>query len=286
MMRPTALDLGAGAGGLSLGLHWAGWSTLGLELDPDAVETHRYNVGPCVHADMTTWTPSRRFALVAAGIPCQTFSHAGKRARLDDPRGRLFEHVLRICDHAQPELILLENTSSILDEGSAEVIESHFARAGLNTTSRVLDAANYEVPQHRRRWFMVATTGPSRFVWPEPSPRRVTVGEVLGAVGGYALRDPSVTWWQGNRILDANEPSPTVSTTAHEWIRVPTPEGPKLRRLDVPDLAILQSFPETNVFGRPWRWFGFKKSVYKQIGNAVPPRLGLALGEALLAAIE
>jgi len=65
-----ALDLCAGAGGMSLGLQRAGWDVRGVELDADACETHRENVGPCEQADLWAWHPSHDVALVAGGIPC------------------------------------------------------------------------------------------------------------------------------------------------------------------------------------------------------------------------
>jgi DNA (cytosine-5)-methyltransferase 1 len=71
-----ALDVCAGAGGLSLGLHRAGFDVLGVEVDADACETHRANVGPCEEASIVDWHPPRSFALVAGGVPCQGFSVA------------------------------------------------------------------------------------------------------------------------------------------------------------------------------------------------------------------
>lgn len=65
-----ALDLCCGAGGLSLGLHEAGFDVLGVELVAEAVETHRRHVGPCDHASLWDYSPREEYDLVAGGVPC------------------------------------------------------------------------------------------------------------------------------------------------------------------------------------------------------------------------
>ena len=92
-----AIDVCAGAGGLSLGLQLAGFDVLGVERDGPAVEVHRRHVGPCELADVETWHPSEPADLVAGGPPCQPYSDAGKRLGLYDPRGSLFRHLVRIA---------------------------------------------------------------------------------------------------------------------------------------------------------------------------------------------
>lgn len=69
-MTLSALDCCAGAGGLSMGLHRAGFAVRGVEMDDDAVATHRLNVGPCDRSDLWEYRPERTYDLVAGGIPC------------------------------------------------------------------------------------------------------------------------------------------------------------------------------------------------------------------------
>ena len=103
-----ALDLCAGAGGLSLGLLRAGFDVLGIELDADAIDTHRRHVGPCEAADLRTYHPDEQRDLTAGGVPCQPFSAAGLGLGLDDPR-YLVPDFLRIAREAGSRAVMLEN---------------------------------------------------------------------------------------------------------------------------------------------------------------------------------
>lgn len=76
-MSGRYVEVCAGAGGLGLGLHRAGWTGAGLELDADACATHRANVGPCLQTDVTLAHAPQDADLVAGGVPCQSFSTAG-----------------------------------------------------------------------------------------------------------------------------------------------------------------------------------------------------------------
>jgi site-specific DNA-cytosine methylase len=102
----NALDLCAGAGGLTLGLRRAGFDVTGLELNKDACDTHRRHAGPCEQADLRTWHPPCSYVLVAGGVPCQPFSLAGQRLGLDDPR-YLVPDFLRVAREARASATML-----------------------------------------------------------------------------------------------------------------------------------------------------------------------------------
>ncbi len=166
------LDVCAGAGGLSLGLRRAGFSTFGVEADPDAAETHRAYVGPCLRCDITTFRPQRRFDLVAGGPPCQPFSISGQR-RTDRDSRYLIDEFLRIAYEARANAVLLENVvglSTVRPDLFREILDL-FERE-YHTTWTILDAASYGVPQHRKRIFVVGFRHEAhqmRFSWPRPS---------------------------------------------------------------------------------------------------------------------
>lgn len=227
-MTLRALDLCAGAGGLSLGARRAGFDVLGVEIDADAVESHRANVGPCERSEIECWRPPRgqRFDLVAGGVPCTTFSLAGDREGMRDPRGLLFRHLLRIAVECDARAVWLENVPGLRSwrddetgESALAIIEAAYREHGYTPISRVLDAADYGVPQHRRRLFVVGFRDPSdarAFRWPEPTHAVpggllglapwVTVRQALGlGPGRFASgRIDGASGWNGQRLLDVD----------------------------------------------------------------------------------
>lgn len=283
MTRITAIDLCAGAGGLSKGLRAAGLDTLGVELDSDAAESHRYHVGPCVQADIATWHPSERAHVVAGGVPCQPWSTAGQRGGLEDERGRLYQHVVRVAIEAGAEAVVLENVSGLTT--AIEHIEAALAGGGYDCRWRVLDAADYGVPQHRRRAFIVGLRSPAAraaWAWPEPTHgpcmRRPwqTVREALGLVGDYEVRRyKRGSVGLGQRWIDVDAPAPTVRASDAPDLLMP--RGGTSRRLTLWECAVLQ--------GVTWPCVGTRRSQVRQVGNAVPPRLAEAIGRSVARAV-
>lgn len=256
---------GAGAGGLSLGLHRASFDVLGVEHDADAVETHRANVGPCELADITTWHPTASASLVAGGVPCQSFSEAGNRDGTNDPRGVLYRHLIRIAVEANAEAILLENVRGMMTwrdyDGSGVVprIEGEMRAAGYHPTHALLCAADYGTPQRRYRLFIVAFRSPkarAEFQWPSPSHGPsgglfgltpwVTVRQALrlGRGAYHVGRDEGANGWQGMRHVDVDAPAPTVGGKGN---------ADKLSPLDRPACTITTKHDESGDPSRPSR---------------------------------
>lgn len=203
MRRPTLVSLFTGAGGLDLGLESAGFRTAAaLDNDARCVESLRRNqalriqrdgggtflegariLGASV-ADVTagdlrpprapdTW----RLDLLAGGPPCQPFSSAGKQLSLEDPRGRLFEHFVRLARSLRPRFILFENVRGIVtargpsgEPGEViNLIRDSFESIGYATTFALHNSADYGLPQRRVRCFMLATSGPVLPEFPRPT---------------------------------------------------------------------------------------------------------------------
>lgn len=199
LSRPLGIDLFAGAGGLSLGFEQAGFDVAAaVEIDPIHCAVHEFNfphsTALCASVvDLTGAAIRRRagigereIAVVFGGAPCQGFSLIGKRA-LDDPRNQLVFHYVRLVRELQPNYCVFENVPG-LTVGShqrflREAIEA-FQEAGYDVLLpyRVLNAADFRVPQDRRRLFLIgAKRGLPLPAYPTPT-GRTTVAEALDDV--------------------------------------------------------------------------------------------------------
>lgn len=196
------VEVCAGAGGWGLGLHRAGWTGTGIELNAVAAETHRAHVGPCLTADITAAPAPHAADLVCGGVPCQSFSLAGNRGGLNDARGQLFNHLLRIAVEAGARVCALENVRGLVHLGALPVILGAFRAHGYEPVHALLNAADYGVPQNRVRLFVVGfrhAEDLARFRWPAPThgapgnlfglPAWRTVREALGLPGGGGMMD-------------------------------------------------------------------------------------------------
>ena len=174
----THIDCFAGPGGICTGLHAAGMNTLvAIEYIESCCQTYQAN-HPEVHVihsdirkvkarDIRPYIPEVGVDLVTSGMPCETFSTAGNTSRsFYDDRQFLFREGIRIARIANAKMILFENvpgiTSKTVEKDSEEliidVLKRELKEAGYgNYIEVVLDAANFGVPQHRNRYFILAT---------------------------------------------------------------------------------------------------------------------------------
>lgn len=172
--RPTGIDLFAGAGGLSLGFEQAGFDVVAaVEIDPIHCATHEFNFPNSAVicrsvADLTGAEIRKRAGIgereldaVFGGAPCQGFSTMGKRA-LDDPRNKLVFHFVRLVVELQPRFFVFENVKGLTMGGHRRFLYellTAFNEAGYNVRDeyRVLNAAEFGVPQDRRRLFLLGS---------------------------------------------------------------------------------------------------------------------------------
>lgn len=220
----AAVDLFACSGGFSLGLGRAGFDVEGVEIDAKAVEAHRLNVGPCIHTDVRAFCGNgyAPLPLLAGSPPCTDWSRAGKKRGEGGTTGGLWREQLRIAKESQARVVLMENVRGF----PASMIAQAFESAGYHCSWQILDAADYGVPQHRDRVFLVAFRDErdrANWRWPEPThaprgnifglPPYRTVREALGLVGGCATgRKDGANGWQGMRLVDVDEPGYTIGT--------------------------------------------------------------------------
>ncbi|MEX2270704.1 MAG: DNA cytosine methyltransferase [Vicinamibacterales bacterium] len=169
MSRPIAIDLYAGAGGLSLGLEQAGFDVvLAIDRDPYHVATHQRNFPhgkvQCASVDSLTGSElialagTKDIGLICGGPPCQGFSTMGKRY-VADPRNTLVDHFARLVMEVMPAAFLMENVPGMQSGATAVVFERTIDRLSnhYNITApvRTLNAADFGVPQRRERLFVI-----------------------------------------------------------------------------------------------------------------------------------
>lgn len=179
------IDLFAGCGGLSLGLHNAGWKGLfAIEKNRDAFKTLEYNlIDKKKHFDWPNWLPQKEhdinevianyeqqlislrnsIDLVAGGPPCQGFSMAGRR-REEDSRNQLVNSYIQFIQLVRPKLILFENVKGFTlefrknrEKGKAYAshVEQELTNAGYFVKGKLVNFGEYGVPQKRTRFILV-----------------------------------------------------------------------------------------------------------------------------------
>jgi DNA (cytosine-5)-methyltransferase 1 len=211
------VEVCAGAGGWGLGLHAAGWTGTGIELDADASETHRRHVGPCLTADITVASAPHPADLVCGGVPCQSFSAAGKRAGLNDDRGQLFRALLRLAGEAGARCVALENVRGLISCGALPVILSAFRAAGYEPVHALLNACDYGVPQNRVRLFIAGfrdAADLARFRWPRPT--HGAPGNLFGLPAWRTVRDALGLEGSGQDLIGSRLDRPSPCLTASE----------------------------------------------------------------------
>ena len=202
--RPKAMDLFCGAGGLSLGLHSAGFEVVvGVDHDRQALETHRANFpGFSVDWDLSDEDAiesvvglgrSAGVDLVVGGPPCQPFSKAGRsmirglvrsgRRSAKDQRRDLWESFVAVVDGVRPSAVLMENVPDMALDRDMQILRTMvdlLESMDYSVSVRVLDASRFEVPQFRQRLILVALASRRAFEWPDESGYQVTLRTAIG----------------------------------------------------------------------------------------------------------
>jgi DNA (cytosine-5)-methyltransferase 1 len=309
----TCLEICAGAGGASLGLEQAGFThAAAVELDPDACETLRLNRGSewkIIEDDIhnVDGRPFSGIDLLSGGVPCPPFSIAGKQLGQEDDRD-LFPQALRLVAEIRPRAVLLENVRGLaarrFDTYRAQVLEQLHG-LGYQTWWDIVHASEHGVPQLRPRFVLVAIAEPwaAHFHWPAPSAvPPPTVGQVLRdliAERGWPGADAwcerahgiAPTIVGGSKKHGGPDLGPTRAREAWKLLGVnglgvaydpPAPDFPldQMPKLTTRMVARIQGFPDS------WEFSGRKTAAYRQVGNAFPPPVARALGDAIRRALE
>lgn len=311
------VEVCAGAGGQSLGLHKAGFThRLAVEIDETAADTLRANLEvPVVVGDVADpelWNP-RDYAdvdLFAGGVPCPPFSAAGQQLGTSDERD-LFAWAIEQVDVIRPRAVMLENVRGLSAPRFAAYRQRVLDRLndfGYVGEWKLLHAADFGVPQLRPRFVLVAmpADGMRYFHWPEPlAGARLTVGEALHdlmAADGWkyadewreVANDVGPTLVGGSKKHGGADLGPTRAKAAWAKLGVdgrgiadsgPDRRSPSFRttppRLTIEMAARVQGWKADDAY----KFSGRKTSQYRQIGNAFPPPVAEAIGRCIRSAL-
>lgn len=166
---PRVIELFAGCGGMALGFKNAGFRTvLANEWDKDACDSLRANITDrvlnCAIQEIVQFPDAE---VVAGGPPCQGFSNLGERVP-NDPRNQLWRHYLRCVEQVRPKVFVLENVPPLLKSAEYAELRRIAISLGYEVEGRVLNAADYGVPQTRKRAIVIGSrVGAPSF--PEPT---------------------------------------------------------------------------------------------------------------------
>jgi DNA (cytosine-5)-methyltransferase 1 len=297
------VSLFSGAGGLDLGFKMAGHDVIWAnDLYGDAVETYRANLGDHIVCEDIFSVKAEDVPdcdVIIGGFPCQGFSVANTKRNVEDERNQLYKQLMRIIEAKKPKFFLAENVKGIMSLGKGEILKmilDDFTNLGYKVQAKLLNAADFGVPQLRQRVFIIGVRNDIDFDYKYPRSTHsadesdglkkwLGVGEALQDIpdpdepnaipnhdySKYKLR---FNGYLGHRTIDPDKPAPTVTARGDDKGGVVVLHHPSnQRRMSCRELATVQSFPLNYVFS------GNRSSVYRQIGNAVPPLLACAVAK-------
>ena len=323
------VSLFAGAGGMDLGFEKAGFNVIWAnEYDNTIWETYRKN-----HASILDERDIRTIKSseipddcdgIIGGPPCQSWSEAGALRGINDDRGKLFYEFVRILKDKQPKFFIAENVSGMLanvHKSAVENIIKMFNESGYDITIKLLNAADYGVPQDRKRVFYVGFRKDLnvKFEFPLPIDKKLVLKDAIwdlkdtaipallkNKTNGdkclvknheYMIGNFSTIFMSRNRVREWDEPSFTIQAGGrHAPIH---PQAPKMlfveqnkrifvpgkedlyRRLSIRECARIQTFPDDFEF-----IYTDVSNAYKMIGNAVPVELAYHVAKAVKEALQ
>ena len=312
------IDLFSGAGGLSCGLVMAGFTPVAsVEIMPEAVQTYKYNFvtekgfnekvetrdirSQDVKEELYKTIGNQHIDLIVGGFPCQGFSMAGNRV-VSDPRNSLYLEMLEIVKKVKPDYVVMENVEglrSMLDGKVETQIINDYKEIGYEINVTTLNAADYGVAQQRKRVIFIGNRIGNKNYHPKPLYEPKNYKTLGSAIYKYMDMEENKeinhiftrhTEDMKQRLAKVPEGQSLFKNYSDSWKKSPWDKPsctikenhgavnihPKLPRVLTPrEIAAIQSFPDDFIFQ------GAKKWQLVQIGNAVPPLLGKAIGLAV-----
>ncbi len=318
-MNKTFIEVCAGAGGLSTGFIDAGFKPILLnDFEKNCCETLKLNHpgANVLHSSMTDIDLNlykNKVDVLMGGVPCQSFSQSGKRKGLKDDRGKLMLYFIEMINKINPKMFLIENVKGLttLDKGNTfkTILDKIPQIQRYKIKHQILNANDYSVPQNRQRLFIVGIRNDikNEFNFPKKHDYKPVLKDVLlncpvsqGSTykkekadvlnlvpqGGCWVdlpEDIQKSYMGGSynsgggrrgfaKRLDMNKPSLTILCSPQQK-QTERCHPTETRPLQILESARIQSFPDN------YKFYGSIAQQYKQIGNAVPPKLAKAIAE-------
>ena len=296
--KPRVVDLFSGCGGMTLGFEKAGFNVVAaFDNWKPAVEVYRANFKhPITQIDLgkpeaINLIKSEDPDVIVGGPPCQDFSIAGGRD-FEGKRANLTLRFAEIVISTAPKYFVMENVYNIQGTPVLTKVLEQFSAAGYGLTHGVFDASLMNVPQKRKRYFIIGEHGGQddgirNLIDQSLADESLTVRQYLGdklKTDFYYMHPRS---YARRAIFSVDEPSATI-----RGVNRPIPQTyqfhnadaaknfEKIRALNSSERALLQSFPEDFVF------LGPKTSVEQMIGNAVPVNMANFIAQRLMEKIS
>lgn len=319
------IDLFSGAGGFSLGFDNKGFQNVfSVDIEPSFCETYNHNfpshnliqkdICDVTDAELKYLKEYDEIDVVIGGPPCQGFSIAGNIGRkfIDDPRNKLFKEFVRVVKVVEPSYFVMENVARLYNHNKGNTrkeIINDFENLGYKVECKILNSADYGVPQVRKRVIFIGTKKNQEILFPKKEvDKYVTVKEALSSYpklkSGQESKIPNhIAMSHSEQMLhkmsfvsdggDRNEIPEQIrpkSGDVRKYIKYSS-DKPSVtvtgdmrkifhyeqnRALTVRELAKLQSFPDDFVFK------GTKISQQQQVGNSVPPKMAEAIASVII----
>lgn len=318
-MTNTFIEVFAGCGGLSLGLTKAGFTPLLLvDNNKDCIATLKAN-HPHTSVELQDVSVlhlddyKNKVCILAGGIPCQSWSYAGKRQGLDDPRGQLFYHFIRLIRECQPTIILIENVQGLLTHNKGQTFEMLKTLLSIDGTyniqHKLLNSNDYNVPQIRKRVIIIGTKVQDNLLYKYPEPYNpnttleMAFKNIPFCVEGQKYSANKLKWFI--KIPEGGCVSDLTKEEQQEYLgKLYKGRGGKsgvLKRLQMnkPSPTLLccptqklterchpiehrplniMEYSRIQTFPDDYKLCGSTTSKYKQLGNAVPVNLAYHIG--------
>lgn len=304
----SIVSLFSGAGGMDIGFEKAGFKVIWAnDFDKTIAPSYKnyFKNTPFDERSISQITNSDipKAIGVVGGPPCQSWSEAGAKRGINDPKGQLFYEYIRVIQHINPLFFVAENVHGLIHSRNKNAfvqILQLLEESGYNISWKLLKASDFNVPQDRQRVFIVGfhQSLNKKFEFPEPLSQKPTLSDAIGDLKKMNIGDKknkiknheisdtgySPIFMSRNRVRSWDEQSFTIlACDRHTPLHPQAPkmvsagdgmkkfvlgEENKYRRFTIRECARIQTFPDDYEF-----IYTHVRNGYKMIGNAVPVEL-------------